>query len=376
MKAAIPTRVVPSARPSPYEGRRIEREFHRRLDAGMEIRAAGEAKRDPLGLLARGYTPKHKIELFDTSYYLTNVRQNQDIRFFVAYVLPPSQDGPGCAHPNVFYKDVSLIWRTASHFVSSDQENWIGKGDLKTVRENGRLVEYADESTTDLPLEIQTALETLSRKVRRIRQDEIALRLVLHRGPSDRLAPYRDFTEPRRRAWANPRNRINAGRRIAFFSRRNDPSSLRFVAGFEPDLGSGVLEVSGSTSKLYGGRLKRYRILSRNRRIQYLFMAGPRHVWIVPPQATTTEIMSYGVRTVDVHADEHLFTPGFEYHFVQDGHNGPELVSQIPEGHAGEPNPLDASRADASPWLERIPIVQEFRRRVLERDRGRRRRAR
>ena len=44
-------------------------------------------------------------------------------------------------------------------------------------------------------------------------------------------------------------------------------------------------------SKLYGGRLRRFRILSSNQRIQYLFIAGPRVVWIIPPQATTTEII-------------------------------------------------------------------------------------
>ena len=75
-----------------------------------------------------------------------------------------------------------------------------------------------------------------------------------------------------------------------------------------------MLEVAHSTSTLYGGRLRRFRILSRNRRIQYLFMAAPRQVWIVPPQATSAELSSYGVRTVDVTVDEDLCVPGYEYH--------------------------------------------------------------
>ena len=69
---------------------------------------------------------------------------------------------------------------------------------------------------------------------------------------------------------------------------------------------------------------------------------------------------------VDVFADEDLYVPGYEYHFMDDG----QRVTQIPEGFAGAPSPLDDSRADASPWLDRLPIVEAFRRKVL----GRRRR--
>ena len=100
-------------------------------------------------------------------------------------------------------------------------------------------------------------------------------------------------------------------------------------------------------------------------RLQYLFFVAPRHVWIVPPQATTRELSSYGVRTVDVRADDDLFVPGYEYHYVEDQTDPPELVSQIPEGFAGPQTEFDPTRADASPWLDRLPIVREFRRIVL-----------
>ncbi len=76
--------------------------------------------------------------------------------------------------------------------------------------------------------------------------------------------------------------------------------------------------------------------------------------------------MSYGVRTIDVMADEDVFIPGYEYHFVDDTENPPVLVSQIPQGFVGEASEFDPSRADASPWLDRLPVVQEFRSRVLE----------
>jgi hypothetical protein len=67
------------------------------------------------------------------------------------------------------------------------------------------------------------------------------------------------------------------------------------------------------------------------------------------------------VRTVDVIADEDLFVPGFEYHYWDEGANPPELVSQIPPGFVGPASPLDASRSDASAWLERLPVIRKFR---------------
>ena len=114
-------------------------------------------------------------------------------------------------------------------------------------------------------------------------------------------------------------------------------------------------------SSLYGGPVRRFRILSRNRLVQYLFMAGPRHVWIIPPQATTTELSSFGVRTIDVAIDDDLCVPGWEYH------GGADDLDQIPRGYAGERNPRDPSRADASPWLDRLPVIRAFRRAVLAR---------
>jgi hypothetical protein len=373
----IPTRVVPSARPSPLTPGQVEREFRRWIDEGARIEVAGAARRDPLSLLSAGYTPKHRVALFDTTYALTNVRQNEDIRFFVAYVAQPGGPrGARVIYPRIFYKDISLVWRSASHWARWRDGIWIGKGDVETHVEGEEEVVTSDEATTDLPLEVQTALETLMRRVKRVRSDEIAVGLVLRRAPPDRVAAYRDFTEPRRRARSDPRNLVNRGWSIARFTRENDPTSLRFVAGFEPDFDAGIVEVSRSTSRLYGGRLRRYRIVSRNRKIQFLFLAAPRLVWIGACQATTTEIMSYGVRTIDVPIDENLLLPGYEYHFVDDEEDPPLLRSQIPAGFAGEAHPLDDRRADASRWLDRVPIIREFRSRVLGQRSTRRRAAR
>jgi hypothetical protein len=357
--------IEPSARPVALTPSQVAREFHRLIDSGVPIRCAGEARREPESLLSCGYTPKYRIDLFDTRYYLTNVRQNPDIRFFVAYVVQRSaRAGKVEIYPRIFYKDISLIWRSASHFVRSDDENWIGKGEMRTYVVDGREVEQSVEETTDLPLEIQTALEKLNRKSRRVPFDEDAVALVLRRGNDDRIEPYRDFVEPRVRARSDPRNLVNGGRSVARFLRKNDPTSLRFARGFEPDFERGVVEVSTSTSKLYGGRLKRYRILSKNHEIQYLFFAAPQRVWIIPPQTTAAHLTSYGVRAIDVIADEDLCVPGYEYHFLDTSRKPPQLVSQIPEGFAGAPNPFDPSRADASRWLDRLPVIREFRRKI------------
>jgi hypothetical protein len=364
----IPIRIVPSARPSEQTPREVGREVRALLEAGYRLRPLGTVKAEPERLLRPAYAPRHKIELFDAVYYLSNPRQNPDLRFFVAYVLPDrTATRRRTLHPRLFYKDVSLVWRSASHFARSEAGDWIGKGDVRSFVEDGEERVVSVESTTDLPLEIQTALESLLGRVRRIPRDDDAIALVLRRAPLDRIEPYDDFVQPRRRARACPRNRVNGGRPVARFRRRNDPGSLRFVAGFEPDFDGGIVEKSRSRSRLYGGRLRRFRILSRNRHIQYLFFAGPRHVWIVPPQATTAEISSYGVRTVDVEVDEDLCVPGYEYHFVDEWQDPPVLVSQIPEGFVGEPSELDGSRADASAWLDRLPVVREFRRKVLGR---------
>ena len=366
--------IEPSAQPSPLTPQQIAREFRRLIDSGAPIRCAGDARHNPECLLAAGYTPKYKVDLFDTSYYVTNVRQNPDIRFFVAYVVQKNpRTGRIEIFPRIFYKDISLIWRSASHFVRSASENWIGKGEMRTYVIDGEEIEQSVEETTDLPLEIQTALEALSRRARRVPFDQLAIALVLRRGIDTRIEPYRDFLEPRVRARSNPRNLINRGRSVARFSRKNDPTSLRFAKGFEPDFERGVVEVGTSKSKLYGGRLKRFRVLSKNRKIQYLFFAGPRSVWIIPPQTTAANLTSYGVRAIDVITDEDLCIPGYEYHFLDHSADPPVLVSQIPEGFAGAASKFDPSRADASQWIDRLPVIQEFRRKILADSRGPRR---
>ena len=363
MAPVIETRIAAEARPARASPAQVAREFRKLVADGVAIRPAGRARRRPQRLLSLGYMPKQKFRLFDATCYLTHLRFDEDIGFFVAFVR--LRDDPRVLYPRIFYKDVSLVWRSATHCIRSRGGIWIGKGDLKTSYEGGEELTYAAEETTNLPLEAQTALDLISRGGPGARRDERAVGLILRNAPANRMAPYADFSAPRRRAMSNPRNRPNRGRPIAHFTRAGDPSSLRFVRGYEPDFRRGVLEVHQLASRMYGGRIRKYRILSANRRIQYQFVAGPRQVWIIPPQALTTELSSYGVRTVDVEAPEELCVPGYEYHYLDDG----ELHSQIPEGFAGAPSEVDPSRADASRWLDQLPVIREFRRVLLGRRR-------
>ena len=364
----IPEAIVPSVAPEERTRASIEKEFEALLAAGARLRPVGEAKKRPSRLLREGYVPRFQLRLFDTTIYLTQLYQNPDLRFFVAYLLQ-GERAPGRAviHPRIFYKDISLIWRSPSHLAGPVDDYWIGKGDVEVVDEDGYEVTTSMEETTDLPLEMQAALDVLSRRMARVPYDEKGVRLVLRRSERDRVLPYADFLAPRRKAAADPRNRIHGGRSVARFTRKNDPSSLRFAKGFEPDFSRGVLEKTTSTSTMYGGRLQRFRILSKNRRAQYMFFAGPRHVWIIPPQALTTELSTFGLRTIDVVADEDLCVPGYEYHFLDESQDPPVFVSQIPDGFAGPQSVHDPARADASAWIERLPVIREFRRKVLGR---------
>ena len=209
---------------------------------------------------------------------------------------------------------------------------------------------------------MQAALDDVSQRNRRKLNDKRILSLVLRNAPSNRIWPYQDFEAPRERAMKSRVNRINNNRSIAWFADDDDPGSLQIEPGFEPDFGA-VIDVSTSRSSMYGGEIRKYRLASRNRRIQYLFVAGPHQVWLVNPQAFTVELSSFGLRTVDVVADEDLCIPGYE--FFDNAGTG-ELDDQIPPGFAGPVCPVDPDRADASPWNERLPVVQLFRRLVLE----------
>jgi hypothetical protein len=360
----IPTQTIINVVAEDKTPRQVGEQFRRMLDSGYPLRADGQAKSDPASLLRTGYTPKYEIELFGTRFFLCNQRDAEGLKVMPAYVLPATtvRRGKQTIYARAFYKDSSLVWRSASHYINTPEMGWIGKGAVRLQTKRGVRDWYSAEETTDLPFEMQAALDEVSQRGRSKLNDKRILSLVLRNAPSNRIWPYQDFEAPRERAMQSRVNRINNNRRIAWFADDDDPGSLQIEPGYEPDFGA-VIDVSTSRSSMYGGEIKKYRIASSNRRIQYLFVAGPHQVWLVNPQALTTELSSYGLRTVDVVADEDLCIPGYE--FFDNAGTG-ELDDQIPAGFAGPVCPVDPDRADASPWNERLPIVQEFRRSILE----------
>jgi len=342
--------IVPDVHPEDVAPQRVRRALEAHLAAGGRLRPAGSARSRPRALL-RWYPPRHAISLFDAHFQLAELREDDNFRYFVAYVrLGGARD----VHPRLFYKDQSLIWRCATHYIAVGGGLWVGKGDTKVL--GG--MEYSAEETTNLPFELQAALDECSRRAKRVVRDTAALGRLLRRAPAGRIQAYDDFLRPRRRAAARRADRVNGGRPVAWFERRGDPDSLRFAPGFAPDFGH-IVDSARSASRMYGGAIRKLRFLSKNRRIQYQFVASPRLVWMLPAQTLTSELSSYGVRTLDVEADEDLFVPGYEYHYVEDG----ELYTQIPKGYAGAASEIDPTRADAGPWLERLPVIRAFRRR-------------
>jgi len=343
--------VVSGIAPEPVGPAAVGRRFLGLVREGARLKVAGEARERPERLLAADYLPRHELRLFDVCYFLSDFRYDDAVGFLVGHVLLE-----GTLWSRIFYKDSSLLWRVASHYVVEGDEVWVGKGEARLEqRADGEYLCSAEE-TTNLPYELHFALDDISRRRRR-RRDDRALALVVRRAPAGRIAAYADFSAPRR--LAARRFQVNGGRPVARFTRRGDPGSLVFARGYEPDFSRGLLERSVSASSFYGGRIEKHRILSTNRRLQYLFLASPTHAWMCPPQTLDRTLSSYGVRTLDVLADEDAFLPGYEYH--EDG------ASQIPAGFAGAPHPDNPDRSDASAWIEALPVIAEFRARVLHR---------
>ena len=167
------------------------------------------------------YPPRYEVSLFDAKLFLSSFRHDEAIDFFVVYVgLRDVRGNVRRYDARVVYKDVSLVWRAASHVSFQDGEAWIGKGDVKWERRADGEYEVSAEETTNLPYELQGALDELTRRGRK-QADGAAVPLILREGPPNRVRAYADFTAPRERARAS--FRIHAGRPVARFTRRNDP---------------------------------------------------------------------------------------------------------------------------------------------------------
>ncbi len=363
--------IIKNVAPKNWSEKQVGLEFKNLLKNGYRLDLKGQAKDRAPDYLPRTRPPKHVIDLFGVRYFLSDIRREAGFRFFVAYlVMPQKGKHKNFIYPRIFYKDSSLIWRSASHLIKTGKEHWIGKGDLKPVIEEGAINYYSAEETTNLPYEMDAALDTISRSSAEVIIDKMAQELVLRNAPENRVEPYADFTQPRLKAMQTPKYAINQNHKIAWFEHPNKPGSLRIEAGYEPDFKYGLIDTSYSRSKMYGGEINKYRIASKNRQVQYLFITGQTQAWIIPPQPLDDLLISYGVRAVDAEIDDNLCIPGFEFHYLEFDDEPDSLYSQIPKGFVGPASEADPDRASASPWIEKLPVMEKFRKHLKQKTLG------
>ena len=363
--------IIKNVAPKNWSTKQVGLEFKRLLANGYRLETKGQAKNRAPDYLSRTRPPKHSVDLFGIRYFLSDIRREAGFRFFIAYlVMPQVGIHRKRIYPRIFYKDSSLIWRSASHLIKTNNEHWVGKGDLKPVVEDGNINYYSAEETTNLPYEIDAALDIISRSSPEVIVDKIAQEMVLRNAPEDRVEPYSDFTLPRTKAMKNPDYSINDSHKIAWFAKPSDPGSLSFAPGFKPDFKHGLIDTSESRSKMYGGLITKYRIASKNRQVQYLFITGKTQAWIIHPQPLDNLLISYGVRAVDANIDDDLGIPGFEFHYLEHENEPDSLYSQIPKGFVGPASEADPDRASASPWIEKLSVMKDFRKHLKQKTLG------
>ena len=153
----ISVQITGNVVPSEKTPRKIGTNFRRLLESGYRLRADGQAKSDPDRLLRIGYTPKYEIELFGTRFFLCNQRDAEGLKVMPAYVLPATKlrRGKPIIYARIFYKDSSLVWRSASHYRNTPEVGWIGKGAVRFQVKRGDRDWYSAEETTNLPYEVQ-----------------------------------------------------------------------------------------------------------------------------------------------------------------------------------------------------------------------------
>ena len=82
-------------------------------------------------------------------------------------------------------------------------------------------------------------------------------------------------------------------------------------------------------------------------------------------EGTTKGAVAAAAAAAEVEHAEDLCGPGYEYDFLAETVDPPLLHSQIPAGYVGRQSEVDPMRADAAPWLDKLPVIREFRRRGL-----------
>ena len=279
MSRRAATRIAPGVEPRAQPPRAIERELRALLAAGCRIRPAGSGARAARGAapaLPADATRSRCSTRASTSPTCARTRTS-------ASSWPTSGSAPRATSTRASSTRTPR-WSGAAPRTSSRRRACTGSA---RATSSGSTRGRPDRSTA--PRRPRTCRSrcrppstTLSRRAKRVPWDARALRRVLRRAPVGRFEAYADFIGPRRRAAGEPRDRIHGGRPVAWFERPNDPASLRFAPGFAPDFAR-VVEVSRSAEPHVRRRDRGSSASSRRTgAIQYQFVAGPHHVWIIP----------------------------------------------------------------------------------------------
>ncbi len=336
----------------------IEGEFEQ-LVKRVPVQISGDITYEEL--MNAGFQPHYKIVVNGVAYYVSEPYTPSHGRASFVYYF--YRKNPKTGEEEIFTRSVyrsnsQNVLRVASH--RRPERRWIGKG--------------LGQATTTLPLELQSTFEKIYQtalskgKLEKKEAFYEILRAKDSHMPADSfmksMIAYERGEEAEQKDEKEPEEQILIGKfnehdrdQIEFIKGemifpRGIPETFGFTPGFEPDFENGVVETFETDNPVYGGKVTSYRIISKNKEAQYLFNVDMKgRVWIGDVQGTHSEITRFGVRKNTIYIPSDFLTPANEYE------------SEIPEGYKGEWQHSDYW--DASAYIDKLPVVQEFRDKVL-----------
>ncbi|MDP3703201.1 MAG: cysteine peptidase family C39 domain-containing protein, partial [Candidatus Omnitrophota bacterium] len=309
--------------------------FDKQIASGVPLRIYGDASFNELDKVGLG--PKHQVQFGQDHFYISDAFIDAGGRTaFLAYLLHrDSTTGQPVIFVNAYYKSNSQnVWRAASHHAGP----WIGKG----FGEAGQMLPMELQSTFEHIVASQRASQGVYEKPGRF-FDVLGFDV---QGPMVSMV----VGGPNRVVIAELNH---AGQTNPALANHH----INFRPGYEPDFHRGVVEHFQADNPVYS-KVTSYVILSANRQVQYLFnVDGAGRVWVGGVQGTSETLIRQGVRRDNLQyvVPEELLTPAFEY------------LKQMPTGYleARNVHPRNLQYADASAFLNKISVIQEFRRHVL-----------
>ena len=261
-RSPIETAILPGVQPDPRDPRALATEFRAALADGVRLRPSGEAKQDPTPAAnsplrgALSHRPLPGSNLSDRVPLRRQPEFHGRVRRTVGVLRSRRRVRTTRGSST---KDSSLVWRVATHFVRSEDDNWIGKGDTKweLIRRRRVLVQRGGdrEPAFSRCRKRSTSLAGAARS-----HGGITTRSRSSCSAATEIAsnPFAEFVTPRRRA--AERYRIHGGKPIARFHSQGRSQHAALREGLRTGLPTrGWWTQSSSHSKLYGGPVTKFR---------------------------------------------------------------------------------------------------------------------